>query len=89
MAVVRVLDPSKKNDKKSVTVETNAGGKKQKRRENLQRHLEARQRLFSLSNKERSADCGRLTNRRRNLDLANKLELQTSIDLLSLASRSV
>jgi hypothetical protein len=86
--VVRVLDPLEKNDKKSVTTEQGQpNGKKQKRRENLQRHLEARQRsLFNLSNKEWSANCGRLTNRRRDLDLANKLELQTAIDLLSLAS---
>ena len=85
MAVVRVLRLSEKLDKKSV--ETKAGGKKQKRKENLQRHLEARQRsLFNLSNNEWSANCGRLTNRRRNLDLASKLELQASIDLLSLAS---
>ena len=83
MAVVRVLDsPSKPG---AQTLKT--GNQKQKRRQNLQRHLEARQRsLFNLSNKEWSANCGRLTNRRRNLDLANKLELQESIDLLSLAS---
>jgi hypothetical protein len=39
--------------------------KSQKRKQNLQKQLEARNRsLFNLSNKEWSANCGRLTNRR-------------------------
>ena len=96
MAVVRVLDPlvlktvtvaNKKTFKKGKSATTDKLSKKQKRKENLQLHLEARNRsLFNLSNKEWSANCGRLTNRRRNLDLINKLELQESIDLLSQAS---
>ena len=90
MAVVRVLDPMRTNSRKSrkSSKKKDQPNKKQKRKENLQRHLEARQRsLFNLSNKEWSANCGRLTNRRRNLDLANKLELQESINLLSLTTR--